>query len=196
MIKFKADIDIDVPTDFKPVGIFPVTRASLVDQQEIKPHVCGVYFQNIPRDTISDLASIPYDQAEELGYTKIDFLHLSLLDNIKTREELKQLSNSPVDWSLLEDPNIVEKLFQIHRQFNLVQKLKPKSLNDLADLLALMRPGKKKYLEQYINNKQLIRPKLYTKEPTTGYTYKKSHAIAYAKWIIIQLNIIKREQIL
>ena len=42
------DIDIDITSKFKPEQIFTVTRASRIENGELKPHQVGVYFQNIP----------------------------------------------------------------------------------------------------------------------------------------------------
>jgi DNA polymerase III alpha subunit len=187
---FTADIDIDTPSGFKPTSLFKIVKASTIDGLNIKPHPCGVYFQNIPVDPISQLSAIPYDAAEAIGYTKVDFLHLTMLDNIPTRSNLIALSNKEPDWDLLLDADIVSKLFQIHNQYHLVSKLKPHSVVELADVLALMRPGKKHLLEPYLLDKITTRKYLYRKPESGDYYYKKSHAIAYAKIIIVQLNVL------
>lgn len=185
---FTADIDIDTPVGFIPSALFKTVRASLIDGFHIKPHPCGVYFQNIPTDPITQLSAIPYDKAEILGYTKVDFLHLAILDNIPSRSNLIALSNKEPDWDLLLDADVVSKLFQIHNQYRLVSKLKPRSVIELADTLALMRPGKKHLMEPYLLDKNTTRKFLYRKPVSGEYYYKKSHAIAYAKIIIVQLN--------
>ena len=73
----QADIDIDLPTSFRPEEIFPNwVKASIYDaaNQSVKPHPCGVYPQKIAADPISGLCAIPYNLAEELGYIKLDFI--------------------------------------------------------------------------------------------------------------------------
>jgi hypothetical protein len=187
------DIDIDFQTSFSPSTIFKhAVKASMVVDEELKPHQAGYYFQQIPRDRITGLAAIPYEKAEELGYIKIDFLHLALLNEIKSKQQLRELMDKEPDWNLLLDEDIVKHLFQIGKHFDIIQKVKPKSVQQLADCIALIRPGKKQFLKSYLKNKDAIRPLLYAKPEAGGYYYKKPHAVAYALTIIAQLNIINK----
>src|ERR1039458_5058193 len=110
------DIDIDLRTDFDPTKLFPWTRASLVKDDELRQHPCGVYPQTIPVDPLTHLAAIPYEEAEQLGYLKIDFLHLQLYDYFKTREEIETLLEVEPDWGLLTIPAEQKKLFQLAKQ--------------------------------------------------------------------------------
>ena len=83
------DVDIDLQTTFDPLKYFETaTRASVVTSEGvIQKHNAGVYFQSIPKDSISGFAAIPYKEAEQLGYFKFDFLHLGLLDSFESKEE-------------------------------------------------------------------------------------------------------------
>lgn len=186
------DIDLDLKTDFDPLEIFPeAVRASRVEKEQLVKHNVGVYFQNIPIDSMTGLAAIPYEQAEEVGYFKVDFLHLSLLDVFETKHEIRELLKREPDWSLLMRPDIVPKLFQIHKQYELISRLVPKSVEDLADCIALMRPGKRHLVDAYLKEKQLIRTELYRKPDDGKYYFKKGHAISYALNIVLQLHLIK-----
>lgn len=185
------DIDLDLPTTFKPEDYFDVVRASRVEKGELKPHPCGAYLQNIARDPQTNLAAIPFREAEQYGYFKVDFLHLTLLDYFESKEQIRVLSKTDPDWSLLEYKEHVEKLFQIHRHFAVVNRIKPQSIQQLADCIALIRPAKRHLLEAYIKDKQLIRPEIYTKPDDQQYYFKKSHAVAYATTIVLQLHLIK-----
>lgn len=192
------DIDIDFKTNFIPTEYFPkAIRASMVQKEQLKKHPAGAYFQRIPKDKITDLAAIPYKQAEELGYFKIDFLHLSLLDDFKSKEEIRILLKMEPDWSLLEEQETVEKLFQIHRHYDLIQKVKPTSIKDLADCLALIRPSKRLLLNSYLEaktkiKKEEIRKILYAKPEDNRMWFKRSHSISYSLNIVLQLHLIKR----
>lgn len=188
------DVDIDLKTNFDPLELFDTAvRASRVQNGELKKHNAGVYFQHIPKDKISGLAAIPYKEAQEIGYFKIDFLHLSLLDNFESKEEIKTLVEKEPNWELLKQKEVVAKLFQLSKHYDLVNKVKPKSVNDLADCIALIRPGKKHLIRQYLNNKEQTRKVLYVK-PTDGSAYyKKSHAVAYALTIVLQLHLIEND---
>ena len=186
------DIDLDLKTDFDPLEIFDeAIRASMVKNQDLVKHNVGVYFQTIPVDAMTGLAAIPYEQAEEVGYFKVDFLHLSLLDVFESKKEIRELLKIEPDWSLLMRPDIVPKLFQISKQYDLVSKLAPKSVQELADVIALMRPGKRHLVNAYLKDKTLIREELYRKPDDEKYYFKKSHSVAYALNIVLQLHLIK-----
>ena len=186
------DIDIDFPTSFDPTSVFKeAVRASQVRDNELTPHPCGVYFQTIPTDGLTGLAAIPYDKAEELGYLKVDMLHLTVLNHFKSKDEIRQLISQEPDWTLLNKRDNVEKLFQLHKHYDLVSQVNPRSVQEIADCIALIRPGKKHLLEEYLVDRETTRKELYRKAED-GYSFKKSHAISYALTIILQLHLIKR----
>ncbi len=188
------DIDIDFPSDFDPLDYFnQAVKASMVKNNKLATHPCGAYLQNIPKDKITQMSAIPYDKAEELGYFKIDFLHLSLLDNFDSKEQIRKLSKIPPDWNLLQDEEVVGKLFQIHRQFKVLNKIKPTSVEELADCISLIRPSKRVLISKYAEakDKTSIRKILYAPPEDGGMWFKKSHAIAYSLTIVLQLHLIK-----
>ncbi len=185
------DIDIDISPKFKPESLFKITRASMVEKGELKPHLVGVYFQNIPKDAVTGLAAIPYKEAQEHGFFKVDMLNLTILENFESKDEIRELLKIDPDWTLLEDPEVVEKLFHLSRHFETVQKIKPKSVSDLADCLAIIRPNKIKLADKYLKNKRAVIKELYTKRDPSD--LRKSHAIPYALLIVLQLHLIKAE---
>lgn len=184
------DIDIDVKSDFRLERIFTkAVPASTIEKGEIKRHVVGAYFQHVPKDPISGLAAIPYEEAEELGYLKIDFLNLSLLAHFESKEEVLELARTEPKWDSLMKREFVEKLFHIAKHYDVVAKVKPRSIMELADILALIRPGKKILLDKYLKNKKLARKELYTKRQDSD--LRKSHAIAYAVNIVINMHLVQ-----
>jgi DNA polymerase III alpha subunit len=186
------DVDIDLRTDFDPLKYFPeAVRASRVQSGELKPHAAGVYFQSISKDKITGLAAIPYEQAEELGYFKIDFLHLSFLDNFESKEEVRALLKKEPNWVLLQSSEAVSKLFQLHNHFELVSQVKPQSVQELADCIALIRPGKRYLLKPYLKDRNAIRNELYTAPEDGRAWFKKPHAVAYALTTVLQLHLIE-----
>lgn len=190
------DIDLDFPTNNNPLDIFPsAVVASMVKNDMLVKHPCGVYFQSMPVDEVTSLAAIPYDQAEQYGFFKIDFLHLSLLDNIASKDELRQLIKSPPVWDLLWQPQHTHKLFQMHKHFDVLNVVRPTSIEEVADCIALIRPGKKILLSEYLRDKYKTRPKLYRLSGEDKSSFKRSHAIAYALTIVIQLHLIDQGRI-
>jgi hypothetical protein len=183
------DIDIDTPSTFNIDEHFKVTHAMMLQKGDIKQHPVGVYFQNIPSDPLTHLAAIPYKKAEEHGYTKIDFLSLHLLDAFESKKEITALLKLEPNWKLLTDKDIVTQLFHLHNHFTLVNKIRPTSIQELADVLALIRPAKKHLVERYRKNKKKTRIELYRMTGEKG-IFKKSHAISYALNIVLQLHIL------
>jgi len=187
------DVDIDFPTTFDPLDYFDeAIRASMVNKDaELIKHPAGVYFQSIPQDSLTKLAAIPYKTAEELGYFKFDFLHLSLLDYFESKDEIRELIKIEPDWMLLESAVHVQKLFQLSKHYDVVSMVKPKTVQELADCIALIRPGKRFLLNAYIKDRNAVRKELYRKDEEAQYYFKKSHAISYALTIVLQLHLIK-----
>ena len=99
--------------------------------------------------------------------------------------------NKEPDWLLLQSAKQVQKMFQIHKHFDVVSRIKPKSVIELADCIALIRPAKRYLLESYLKNKELIRRELYKKPDGKKYFFKKGHAVSYSLTIVLQLHLIK-----
>ena len=187
-----ADIDIDVKSSFNPLKIFNGSKkASIVQDGKLRPHPCGVYFQKIPSDPITGLAAIPYKEAEELEFLKIDFLHLSLYDKFESRSDIENLLKVEPNWSLLKIPSVVKQLFQLSNHFEILNKVSPKSINQLADVLALIRPSKRFLIPYYLKDPAKYRTDLYKKSVDESYGFKKAHAVAYALTIVLQLHLIE-----
>lgn len=187
------DIDIDLPTSFKPTEYFKTAvQASMVKDGELVKHPAGVYFQEVPVDQMTKLSSIPYSQAEELGFFKIDFLHLSLLDqmDIQSKTEMRALLEMEPNWDLLLEESVVERLFQVKKHFLLLLQLKPRSVEELADCIAILRPAKRGLIDEYVESPYRTRKKLYETPLPVG-CFKKGHAIAYALTIVLQLHFIE-----
>jgi DNA polymerase III alpha subunit len=186
------DVDIDCPPAFKPASIFKNwPRASILRDGKLTPHPCGVYPQKMATDPVTGLAAIPYDQAEDIGYLKVDFLHLTVYQHFTSREEIDDLVKKEPDWSLLQVPSMQTKLFQLAKHGELLSKLKPKSIMELADIMALIRPGKRQFIGLYEKERVSARRLLYATDET-GYSFKKSHALAYSYVVVLQLHLLEQ----
>jgi hypothetical protein len=107
--------------------------------------------------------------------------------NVKDEKHLVELITKEPDWTLLEERKIVDNLFHIHNHFDIVNKLKPKSVMELAEVLAIIRPAKRHLLE---SSKENITNEVWKKPSDGTYYFKKSHAIGYALAIVLQLNLL------
>lgn len=189
------DVDIDTSPSFNPTTIFKSwPRASVLTDGKLAAHPCGVYPQQMAVDPLTKLAAIPYDEAEDLGYLKVDFLHLNVYKHFKSRREIDELVKKEPDWTYLQVPSAQAKLFQLANHGELLTELKPKSLEEVADVMALIRPGKRNFLGLYKKEREAARRILYAKDET-GYSFKKSHAVAYSYVVWLQLHLIEQGRI-
>ena len=178
------DIDIDFADRTKVLERIKHVPAIL---EGGKKHNTGVYCHEIPVNPLTGNASIDYVEAEERGYFKIDFLNVSIYNDVKSEEHLKQLMETEPLWDLLEQDDFVNLLFHVSGYGNVLRQMKPKSIEELAAVLAVIRPAKKHLLgkqwEEVFNE-------VWTKPTTDEYYFKKAHAIAYATAIVVQMNLI------
>lgn len=186
------DIDIDVQSKVNPLELFPeATPASINENGVLKKHNVGVYFQPIPVDDFTDLSAITYKKGLDLNFFKIDIIHLRLLDKFESKEHLRKLMHIEPDWDMLQNEEIVKDLFHLSKSADALKKIKPTSILELADCLALIRPNKARLIDKYVKQKDktAIRKLLYQKDEPSD--LRKSHAIPYAYLIVAQLNLIK-----
>jgi DNA polymerase III alpha subunit len=191
------DVDIDVQPAALQAGlhkVFPnIVKASQVDEKRgiLVPHNVGYYFQDVPIDPQTGLAAAPYQLAQELGCFKMDFLPLHALNRFESREDMLALLEVEPDWDLLLIPSVVQNLFQLSKHAELLSKLRPRSLLELADALALPRPKKAYMVPYYLTDKVQCRKLLYAREEGDHTSFKKAHAIAYAMIVVLQLHLSK-----
>jgi hypothetical protein len=181
------DIDIDFKDRTQVLDIINHIPAILEDG---KKHNTGVYCHSIPVNPLTGNASINYKEAEDRNYFKIDFLNVNAYEGVRNEDHLKELILIEPLWDLLEDPAVCDQMFHINGYHNLIAKLKPSSIIELAMFLALLRPGKK-HLIPVCKEKsfQAIKDEIWTKTDD-AYFFKKAHAVSYASVIAVQLNLI------
>ena len=181
------DIDIDFFDRSKALNILEHHVAMRDQKGQPVKHNTGVYFQQIPHNPFTNIATIDYKTAEDRGYFKVDFLNVSMYEGVRDEAHLKQLLDREPLWNLLEHEEVVTQLFHISDHHSILKKLKPSSIEELAAVLAIIRPAKR-----YLVDKgwDVIRKEVWERPPEDLYFFKRSHAIAYAAAIVIQLNLI------
>jgi len=181
------DIDIDFADRTKALAILKHIDARLDTD---KKHNTGVYCTSIPHNPVTNISTLDYKDAESRGYFKIDFLNVSVYDGVKTKEHLTQLLDKEPIWELLEEKDFCDKIFHVNGYHNLISKLKPRSVEQLAMFLALIRPGKKHLIPICEKNGfKSIKDDIWQKTEES-YFFKKSHATSYACVIVVQMNLI------
>ena len=151
-----------------------------------KKHNTGVYFTEIPHDPATNLSTLDYETAEERNYFKIDCLNVSIYKDVKDEDHLNQLMNKEPMWELLEAKDFSDQVFHLNGHSEILQKLKPKNIEQLAAVLAIIRPSKRYLLNKDWNT---ISKEVWIK-PTEGYYFKKSHATSYAVAVVVHMNLI------
>lgn len=181
------DVDIDFQDRDLALNELLHIPASRLDKQNLVRHVVGVYFQDIPQDPLTGLASIPYDEAERRGYFKVDFLNLGVYKGIRDEQHLDQLVQQEPMWEMLEDELIVDQLFHLNGHYDIVSAYKPRNIYQLAMVLALIRPGKR-----HLQGLQwsIVESDIWSSTDDEEYTFKKAHAVSYAHVVVVQMNLL------
>jgi hypothetical protein len=180
------DIDIDVADrDAALVGLQHVPAVLLLQTGGRQRHATGVYLTDIPTDPIDGMASIPYAEAEALGYFKFDVLNNSIYRAVRNEAHLDALMADP-PWEFLDAPEIASRLAHIGGHLGVVKFIRPRSVEDLAVCLALIRPGKRHLMGK---SREQIDAEIW-QPGADGYSFKRSHAVAYAMSIVVQLNLL------
>lgn len=183
----RGDIDIDFGDRDQILSKIKHIAAARLDKNELKKHATGIYFHDISYNPISNVATIDYNEAEKLGYFKFDFLNVSLYQSIKNETHLTELMNKEPLWELLQQKEFVDLLFHLKGHSEVLRQTCPTSVEQLAAVLAMIRPAKR-----YLIGKDwtTIMNEIWVKPDNGDYHFKKSHGIAYAHVVIIQMNLI------
>ena len=181
------DIDIDFTDRDSALKLFRHVGASRVDSDRLVKHNTGVYLHEVPVKADVNLCAVPYDQAEELGYFKLDFLNVSIYKGVRNEEHLIQLMETEPLWDLLLQDEFADLLFHLNGHGAILKQCCPTSVEQLAAVLAMIRPAKRHLIGQTWTE---IMKAVWTKPETDEYYFKKSHATAYAVAIVVQMNLI------
>ena len=181
------DIDIDFIDREQALKLFKHTPASRLDNGKIVKHNTGVYLHEVPVDPISGLCAVTYDRADAEGYFKIDFLNVGIYKGVRDEEHLVYLMNQEPLWDLLLDDEFTNNLFHVNGHGNILRQMRPDSIEKLAAVLAVIRPAKRSLIGKEWS---AVLADVWTKPTNNEYYFKKSHAIAYAHAIVVQMNLI------
>jgi len=186
--KIDFDVDIDMANREDFLRLVNHTPASIKHEDgTYSKHNTGVYFQTIPSFPLEGFSSIEYETAEEDGWFKVDVLNNGIYKDVRDEAHITELMNIEPLWDLLEHEEFVSQLFHISNYSNILAQYKPTSVEQLAMILAIIRPGKKHLIGKSWNE---ITKQVWVKPTDGSYYFKHSHAIAYALAIVVQMNLI------
>ena len=184
-MKIDFDVDIDMENRDNLLSVLKHIGGSIKRPGGMEKHNTGVYIQPIPHDPLTGLSNIDHKVAEEIGYFKLDVLNNSVYKGIKTEGELDDLCTMEPMWNLFGHKEIVEQLFHISNHYDIVSQHMPTNIEQLAMILAMIRPGKRHLVGK---SWEEIQSQVWAKPENDSYFFKKSHAYSYAMAIIVQLN--------
>jgi len=187
-MKFNSDIDIDFGSRDSILEHIQHIPASMRNVNPIRKHATGIYVTDIPYDSMNDMANIDYTIAEERGYIKLDLLNVFVYGAVRDEKHLIEMMREP-NWVKLYDKSFVEKLIHLSNHYSSIQKM-PEPINSiprLAMFLALLRPGKKHLIGLSWRE---VADTVWDKG-SDGYSFKKSHAIAYAQLAVVHMNLLE-----
>ena len=182
------DIDIDFADRTTVLEHFKHVVAGIEDSNGLfKKHNTGIYCTSVPYNPLTGISTLDYKVAEDRGYFKIDFLNVGVYEGVKDRKHLLQLMETEPLWDLLLQDDFVNLLFHVNGHGSILRQMAPKSIEELAAVLAMIRPAKR-----YLIGKDwtTVMTEIWTKPENDEYYFKKAHAIAYAHVIVIQMNLI------
>ena len=152
-----------------------------------KKHNTGIYPTEIPHNPVTNEATIDYKEADSRGYFKLDFLNVSIYQDVRSEEHLDYLLNTTPLWDLLEHQDFSDQVFHLNGHSDILRKLKPKTVEQLAATLAIIRPAKRHLLD---SDWETILNEVWVKPDNDQYFFKKSHSFSYAMAVIVHMNLI------
>lgn len=184
----QTDVDIDVFGRDRVVDTFECIFGRIDrDGGKFDKHNTGVYFQNIPRDPITNISTIDHRVAKNYGYFKIDFLNVGMYEGVRNEAHLLELLNREPPWDFFQYEEVTDQLFHLNGYSRLLKQYPPQSVEDLAMILAIIRPAKA-YLQGQSWDK--IKMEVWDKLEDNAYQFKRGHAISYALAIVVNLNLL------
>lgn len=188
-MKFQSDIDIDFANREHILKLIKHTPASILRDDKLVPHNTGVYVTLVPEDPYTGLASLEYERAESCGYLKLDFLNVNLYNRVRDEDHLNNLMNTEPLWDIFNDnQDLWQQLIHVNNHWTVLKKM-PEPVDTiprLAMFLAIIRPAKRHLIGQTWAEVA----KTIWEKTEDGYQFKKSHAVAYAHLVVVNMNLI------
>ena len=187
--KFSSDIDIDFGDRTQALALLNHIPASILRDGNLVKHNTGVYVTDIPTDPFANIASLDYKVAEDRGYTKLDFLNVSLYTQIKSEQHLIELMSREPEWDRLYEQDFCSKLIHIGNHYDTLVKM-PEAVNTIARmamLLAIIRPGKRHLVGRTWKE---VGDTVWEKPKDDSYYFKRSHSVAYAHLVVVNMNLL------
>ena len=153
-------------------------------------HNSGVYVTAIPVDSINDCAAIDYETAEQRGYFKIDLLNMGVYNLVQSPEHYETMLAQEPQWSKLwTDREWASRLVHVGNYIDLLNSMKPDSIPRMAAFISIIRPGKAHLQSRPWDE---VFKTVWDGDDSRGYTFKKAHALGYAKLVALHMNLLSQ----
>jgi hypothetical protein len=182
-----ADIDIDFADRETVLQLIQHTSAR---QSNGRKHNSGIYVTDIPADPVNNCAAIDYEEAEQRGYFKLDFLNMSVYQLIRDPAHYQEMLDQTPPWQRLwTDRAWASQLVHVGQYTNLLEIMQPDSIQRLAAFISIIRPGKahlqtRPWAEVFAS--------VWDGDTSRGYTFKKAHSISYAMLVTLHMNLLNQ----
>jgi hypothetical protein len=187
-MKFISDIDIDFGNRDDALKLLKHTPAGIIRDGKLIKHNSGVYVTEVPEDPFIGVCSLDHHAAEDRGYVKLDFLNVSLYQQVKSEQHLTELMATEPQWDKLLDREFCAQLMHIGNHYDTMVKM-PEPINSIprmAMFLAVIRPAKRHLIGKTWAE---VAKSIWDKPEDEGYYFKKSHAVAYAHLVAVHMNL-------
>jgi hypothetical protein len=180
-----ADIDLDFANREDVLKLIQHTPAR---QSNGRKHNSGIYVTAIPQDPVNQCAAIDYEEAEQRGYFKLDFLNMSVYQLVRDPAHYETMLTATPPWERLwTDHAWASQLVHVGNYTDLLKVMKPDSIPRMAAFISIIRPGKahlqtRPWAEVFAS--------VWDGDESRGYTFKKSHAVSYAALVALHMNLL------
>ena len=185
-----ADIDIDFADREQILKLVQHIPARQIVNGQARRHNSGVYVTDIPYDPVNGCAAIDYEQAEQRGYFKIDFLNMGVYQLITSPEHYEEMLTATPPWDRLwQDTAWASQLAHIGNYTELLKIMRPDSIPRMAAFISIIRPGK-----AHLQNRPWkdVFASVWDGDDSRGYTFKKAHALSYAALVALHMNLLNQ----
>jgi hypothetical protein len=179
-----ADIDIDFANRETVLKLIQHVPAR---QSNGRKHNSGIYVTDIPADPVNQCAAIDYEEAEQRGYFKLDFLNMSVYQLIRDPAHYEAMITTVPSWERLwTDHAWASQLVHVGNYTDLLRVMKPDSIPRMAAFISIIRPGKAHLQTRPWTE---VFAEVWDGDESRGYTFKKSHAVSYAALVALHMNL-------
>jgi hypothetical protein len=185
-----ADIDIDFANRETVLKLIQHVPAR---QSNGRRHNSGIYVTDIPADPVNQCAAIDYEEAEQRGYFKLDFLNMSVYQLIRDPAHYEAMLTASPPWERLwTDHAWTSQLVHVGNYTDLLRAMKPDSIPRMAAFISIIRPGKAHLQTRPWTE---VFAEVWNGDESKGYTFKKSHAVSYAALVALHMNLLNQSDV-